>query len=89
MDTLLALDLFGIVILHGLAVGRRRGRHIADGGKLGLAGLEPLIGLDMSPVDFHLRAVDADIFNVANDTNGEDDAVDRDFLTAPPAQPSL
>ena len=54
--------------------------HIADSVNSGLAGLEPLIGLDMPPVDFHFRAVDADIFNVANDTNGEDDAIDRDFL---------
>ena len=59
-----------------------RAGEVADGVDAGLAGAAPVVGHDMGLLDLHLGAFEADILDIADDADGEDDAVDGDLLTS-------
>ena len=65
---------------HALVAGlvREPGRadQIADGIDARLAGGAPLVDHDMGLLDLHLGAFEAEILDIADDADGEDDAVD-------------
>src|SRR5262249_58083721 len=56
-----------------------RADDIADGIDPGLVGLQPLIDQDMGLLDPHLGALEAEILDIADDADGEDDALGRDL----------
>jgi len=56
----------------------RRADKIADRIDAGLAGAQPLIEDDVASIDCDPGVFDADIFDIADDANGEDDALNAD-----------
>ena len=66
--------------MHRLMRQPGRADDIADGIHAGLAGLAPLVDHDMRAIDFHLGLLEPHILDIADDADGEDDALELDLL---------
>ena len=64
--------------MHRLVREPGRADEIADGPEAGHARLAPLVDDDMGLLDLHARCLETDILDIADDADGENDAIDRD-----------
>jgi len=70
--------------VHRLVRQPRRADEVADRVDAGLAGAKPFIDDDVAPFDLDTGVFEPDAFDVADNADGEDDALDSELAPLPP-----